>query len=274
MRERKRLRSVLHTLSLKVDTNSLSAMVSIRRNRDNRHHLFCPDQCFVASFLAVNDVIARLGGHEDFDAPVGSFGRFGGGPPEQLAVGFDTKDVQVREHGFQGTGFIPQTLKDRCTKLNSKVVQGRPCTKQVSIKRRRRLLGRGPRIESKVFSAVRALRRLGRGGDPPQDSGYDLPSGAFAENDGLIVAVFGLENVKLRIAAQARDAQALFFVGHDYDFSVKIRAIGLRGIDGGDIAIVDQRLHGTPTHAEKARISGIGAPLERGAHHLACGNIV
>src|ERR1700732_2986420 len=110
---------------------------------------------------------------------------------------------------------------------------------------------------------------LGGGGDPPQNSGYDAPAGAFAEDNGLVLSVFGFENVKLRVTAEARDAQAFFFVGHDYDFFVKIRAIGLRGIDGGNIAIVDQRLHGTPTHAEKARIAGIGAPLDRSAHHLA-----
>jgi hypothetical protein len=74
MRERKRLRSVLQGLTLSVDTNSVGTMVSIQPNRDNRHHLSCPNQRFVGGFLAVNDVVAGLGGHADFDAPWGSVG--------------------------------------------------------------------------------------------------------------------------------------------------------------------------------------------------------
>jgi len=48
----------------------------------------------------------------------------------------------------------------------------------------------------------------------------------FAEDYCLVFAVFGLEDVEFGVAAQARNAQALVFVGYDDDFSVEIGAIG------------------------------------------------
>jgi hypothetical protein len=89
----------------------------------------------------------------------------------------------------------------------------------------------------------------------------------------LVFAILGLENIEFGVAAQARNAKALVFVGYDHDFSVEIGAIGLRGIDGGYVAIVNQRLHGMATDAKETGIAGIRAPLYGGAHHLASWNV-
>ena len=114
---------------------------------------------------------------------------------------------------------------------------------------------------------------LGSGGNPPENASDDAPAGASAQYDGLVTAIFRLEDIELGIAAQARNAEAFLFVGNDDDFSVELGALGLRGIDSGDIAIVNQGLHGVATYAEQAGISGIGAPLGRRAHYIARGNV-
>ena len=44
-------------------------------------------------FLAVNDVIPRLGSHQDPDAASG-----GGGPPKQMTVACYAKNIEGREH--------------------------------------------------------------------------------------------------------------------------------------------------------------------------------
>jgi len=59
---------------------------------------FSSNHGFVAGFLAVDDVLAGLGGHKDFDAALRTLEAFGSGFPEQLAVCGDTKDVKRRHH--------------------------------------------------------------------------------------------------------------------------------------------------------------------------------
>src|SRR5882762_9704460 len=117
-------------------------------------------------------------------------------------------------------------------------------------------------------------RALRGGGDPPQDSGDDAPAGAFAQDYGLVFAVFGLENIEFGVAAQARNAQTLVFIGYDHDFSVKIGAIRLGRVHGGDVAVVNQRLHRMAADAKETGVAKIGAPFCGGAHHLASGNVV
>src|SRR5882762_3852984 len=117
-------------------------------------------------------------------------------------------------------------------------------------------------------------RALRGGGDPPQDSGDDAPAGAFAQDYGLVFAVFGLENIEFGIAAQARNTQTLVFIGYDHDFSVKIGAIGLGRVHGGDVAVVNQRLHRMATDAKETGVARIGAPLYGRAHYFARRNVV
>src|SRR5260370_39493353 len=111
-------------------------------------------------------------------------------------------------------------------------------------------------------------RTLRGGGDPPEDAGDGAPAGAFAQDYGLVFAVFGLENIELGEAAQARNTQTLLFVGYDHDFSVKIGAIGLRGIHGGDVTVANQRLHGMAADAKETGVDVVWAPFGGGAPPL------
>src|ERR1700682_6057567 len=73
----------------------------------------------------------------------------------------------------------------------------------------------------------------------PQDPGHDMPTGVLAEHYCLILAVFRLQNVELGIAAEARNAQASFLARYNHNLSVQMGTVGLRGVHGGDIAIMN-----------------------------------
>src|SRR5712664_2355762 len=124
------------------------------------------------------------------------------------------------------------------------------------------------------LAAAKVEGRSGRRGDPPKDPGDDVPAGALVQNDCLILAVFGFEHVKFRVTAQTRDAQSLFFAGDNDNLAAELHAVGLGRIYGGDVAVVDEGLHGVPAHAEQTGIGWIWAPLQRRSHHFASWEVI
>lgn len=97
-------------------------------------------------------------------------------------------------------------------------------------------------------------------GDRPQNFAEDAPASRFSQDQGLVLPIFGFENINAVITPKPSNRQAIVF-GADHDnLSVELTAFCLIGIDRKDIAVANRWLHGMSNDAYKAGISGIRAP--------------